>query len=91
MKLHLHQSLPPTHLQLGHGGPSVPVGHPQIMQNDPEACVGCLARNEHGSFIIMEFLDFGGGRSDAHELGAGLAKMHLAKPTVSHFKAPRRA
>ena len=30
----------------------------------------------------MEFLDFGGRGADAHDLGRGLARMHLAEPTV---------
>lgn len=34
-----------------------------------------------GSFIIMEFLEFG-ARSDQAELGRRLAQMHLATPTV---------
>lgn len=40
------------------------------------------ARDEHGSYIVMEFLDFGGRGPGAYDLGAGLAKMHLAEPTV---------
>lgn len=34
-----------------------------------------------GSFIVMEFLHFG-GRSSAAELGRQLALMHLAAPSV---------
>ena len=35
-----------------------------------------------GYFIVMEHLDFT-GRASQEELGRGLAKMHLAEPTVS--------
>ena len=36
-----------------------------------------------GSFLVTEYLNFG-GRADQAELGEALARMHLATPAVRH-------
>ncbi len=43
---------------------------------------GCAGGKGNGSFIVMEYLNFG-GNTDAAALGKQLALMHLATPLVS--------
>ncbi|KAK9812179.1 hypothetical protein WJX73_002325 [Symbiochloris irregularis] len=41
----------------------------------------------NGSFIIMEYVEFGGGRADMGELGRCMARMHQAQPVDENARA----
>lgn len=54
-----------------------------ILLDKPQTPASFSAGGGNGSFIIMEYVEFGGGRSDMGELGRCMARMHQATPVVS--------